>query len=127
MRPKHPPYVHAFRDQYGERKPRYYFRRPGFKRVPLPGLPWSPMFMAAHEQAMAGQWEQVPIGSSRTVPGTVNAAIISYLGSQDFTTALAPGTQISRRAILERFREQHGDKRMAGGEVDRCRVQSGLA
>ena len=38
---KRPPkYVQAFIDRNG--KPRFYFRRPGFKSVPLPGLPWSP-------------------------------------------------------------------------------------
>jgi hypothetical protein len=27
----------------------------GYKRVPLPGLPWSPEFMTAYEAAMAGE------------------------------------------------------------------------
>jgi hypothetical protein len=35
-------------------KPRWYLRRAGHKRVPLPGLPWSPEFMASDEAAMAG-------------------------------------------------------------------------
>ena len=30
-------HVNAFRDRHG--RLRYYFRRPGFKSVPLPGLP----------------------------------------------------------------------------------------
>jgi hypothetical protein len=46
---KLPRYIHAFIDRHG--KPRFYFRRSGFKRVPLPGLPWSPEFMAALELA----------------------------------------------------------------------------
>ena len=33
-------------------KPRFYFRRRGFPSVNLPGLPWSPEFMAAYEDAM---------------------------------------------------------------------------
>ena len=41
---KLPPYVHAFIDRHG--RPRFYFRRAGFKKTPLPGLPWSPDFMA---------------------------------------------------------------------------------
>ena len=38
-------YVHEFKDRHG--KVRRYFRRPGFKRVPLPGLPGSEEFMTA--------------------------------------------------------------------------------
>ncbi len=40
-------YVHGFIDRHG--KPRFYFRRAGFKKVPLPGLPWSSQFMEAYE------------------------------------------------------------------------------
>jgi hypothetical protein len=42
-------------------------RRPGLKRVALPGLPWSPEFMAAYENAMAGQ--PLGISASRIKPG----------------------------------------------------------
>jgi hypothetical protein len=34
---KKPRYTHGFVDRHG--RSRYYFRRPGFKQVPLPGLP----------------------------------------------------------------------------------------
>ena len=106
-----PKYVHGFLDRHG--KPRFYFRRAGFKGLRLPGLPWSPEFMAAYELAMNREWRSPEIGSKRTVPGTVNAALVSYYNlSADFR-ALAAGTQAMRRAILERFREQHGDKRIA--------------
>ncbi|MGO9329589.1 MAG: tyrosine-type recombinase/integrase [Steroidobacteraceae bacterium] len=104
-------YVHAFRDRHG--KVRYYFRRPGFKQIPLPSLPGSAEFMAAYEAALAGM--TVPrheIGASRTKPGTVNAVIVAYYQALVFR-ALAPGTQHMRRAILERFRSEHGDKRIA--------------
>jgi hypothetical protein len=47
---KRPPkYVHGFIDRHG--RPRFYFRRAGFKKMPLPGLPWSPEFMAAYQDA----------------------------------------------------------------------------
>jgi integrase len=106
-----PPYVHAFLDRHG--KPRHYFRRPGFKQVSLPGLPWSPEFMAAHEAAMKGETApRLELGASRTVSGTVNAAIVDYLKSTAFTERLRPSTQAMRRAILERFRSEHGDKRI---------------
>jgi integrase len=53
------------------------------------------------------------IGSSRTVAGTVNAAVISYCQSNAFD-GLSDTTRKSRRAILERFRERHGHRPIAG-------------
>jgi integrase len=94
---KFPPYVQQFMDRHG--KPRFYYRRPGFKRVPLPGLPWSPEFMAAHETAQ-GSSQPAEIGASRTTPGTINALAVTYYKSDD------------RRRIIELFRLQHGDKRV---------------
>ena len=106
---KRPPkYVQAFVDRNG--KPRFYFRRPGFKSVPLPGLPWSPQFMEVYESALSGQ--PLQIGASKTKPGTVSAAIVGYYYDQSFL-ALAPSTQRPLRGILERFRAEHGDKRIA--------------
>lgn len=110
MKRKNPKYTHHFIDHDGTS--RFYLRSPGRKRVPLPGLPWSPEFMEAREKALNADWEAPPIGASRTVAGTVNAALISYYQSTAFA-ALAKSTQGSRRAILERFRNDHGDKRIA--------------
>jgi hypothetical protein len=53
------------------------------------------------------------LGAERTIPGTVNASIVSYYQSTAFKNGLAKSTQDSRRAILERFRGDHGDKRVA--------------
>jgi Phage integrase family len=106
-----PKFVQGFIDRRGT--PRFYFRRPGFRRVPLPGLPWSPEFMAAYEIAMGGESApRIEIGSSRTKPGTVNALVVVYYNSADWN-ALAFETQRTRRRIIERFRVQHGDKRVA--------------
>jgi hypothetical protein len=66
---KAPRYVHGYLDRHG--KSRWYFRRPGFKKTALPGLPWSPAFMAAYEAASAGQ--AIDIGASKTKPGTIRA------------------------------------------------------
>jgi integrase len=106
---KLPPYVHAFRDRHG--KARYYFRRPGFKRAALPGLPWSPEFMAAYESAVRGPGAE--LGISRSRQGTVAAAVAGYFGSMAFAN-LAETTRHTRRRILERFRVEHGDKRISG-------------
>jgi integrase len=106
---KLPPYVHAFVDRHG--KPRHYFRRPGFKRVSLPGLPWSPQFKEKYEEAAASA-SPVAIGERRIKPGTIAAAVTGYFGSLVFST-LAETTKITRRRLLERFREEHGDKGVA--------------
>jgi integrase len=110
-------YVHRFPDRHG--KVRHYFRRPGFKQIPLPGLPGSEEFMLAYQAALAGQAAPpVEIGSSRTKPGTINALVVAYLKSTDFKDGLAPETQRARRRIIEKFRVQHGDKRVATlGEI----------
>ena len=105
---KLPPYVHGFIDRHG--KARFYFRRLGYKRTPLPGLPWSPDFMEKYEAALAGA-APIVIGIRRSRPGTVDDAVARYLGSVAFA-GLAPTTRSKRRAVLERFRVEHGDKRI---------------
>jgi integrase len=102
-------YIQEFRDRHG--KIRRYFRKPGFKRVRLPGVPGSDEFMIAYQAALAGLL-RIEIGASHTKPGTLNAAVIGYFNSVAFRS-LALSTQQMRRAILERFRAEHGDKRMA--------------
>jgi integrase len=66
--------------------------------------------MAAYEKALGSPPR--PIGEDRTIPGTLNAVLVGYYDSQMFR-ALAPSTQVMRRAILERLRERHGDRRIA--------------
>lgn len=109
MKHRHPKYTHGFIDRHGHA--RFYFRRAGYKSVTLPGLPWSPTFMAAYEEAQ--RTDKTVIGASRTLPGTVSAALIAYYQHASFTDALAKVTQQNRRAILENFRSDHGDKRIA--------------
>ena len=50
---KMPKYTQAFIDRHGTA--RFYFRKARSKQVSLPGLPWSPQFMAAYEAALEGQ------------------------------------------------------------------------
>ncbi len=106
---KLPRYVHGYIDRHG--KPRHYLRRPGRKDVPLPGLPWSSDFTDAYAAAMS-QAAPVIIGAKRSAAGTVAEAVARYLGSAAFTSELATSTQGMRRAILQRFRNEHGDKRL---------------
>ena len=95
-------FVNSFRDRHG--RTRDYFRRPGCKAIPLPGLPCPAEYIEAYQAALAG----VPVltrevGASRTQPGTINAAIVAYYRHPMFTEALAPATQTMRRNVLERF------------------------
>jgi integrase len=101
-------YVHEYRSR---ERTYYYFRRRGFKKVRLPGLPGSEEFMAAYQQASSAS-EPKQIGANRTKPGTVNAAIVGYYQCLAFRE-LAEGTQVMRRRILEKFREANGDKSIA--------------
>ena len=107
---KMPKYTQAFIDRHGTA--RFYFRKAGHKKKPLPGQPWTPAFMAAYEAALEGQASCVEIGASRTQPGTVNALAAAYLASATFASH-APETRRTRRNIIERFRAEHGDKRIA--------------
>src|SRR5262245_15777632 len=88
-----------------------YLRRRGYPLVRLPGLPWSPSFMAAYEAALAGP--RTAIGAGRVKPGSVAAVVSAYFDSQQFFASKKPGTQRMRRGILERFRAAYGDRPMA--------------
>ena len=67
--------------------------------------------MAAYQRALSVS-EPQPIGANRTKPGTVNAVIVGYYQCLAFRE-LASGTQVMRRRLLEKFRAEHGDKRIA--------------
>ena len=103
-----PKFVHGYIDRHG--KPRFYLRRLGFKKIPLPGLPWSPEFMEGYERALAVQ--PVQPGSARVKPGTLRALAVSYFASLAFRTK-KPGTQHAYRYIIDRLCVEHGDKRPA--------------
>src|SRR6476646_6038626 len=91
MKLKLPRYINAYVDRNG--KARFYFRRAGFKSVALPGIPWSPEFMQAYEEAMAGQ---PPIGADRVLPGSMHALAISYYSSPDFLRLKANSKRVRR-------------------------------
>lgn len=99
------PYVNRFRDRH--RKVRYYFRRKGFPRATLPGLPGSTEFMEAYETALAGK--PLVTGAARTTPGSFSDLAVRYYDSAEWQQ-LAPVTQATYRNVIERFRAQHGDK-----------------
>ena len=115
-----PKYCQGMIDRHG--KPRWYFRRPGYPRRALPGLPWSPQFMAEYAAALEGQ--KTDIGKSKTIPGSISALVVSYYRSAEYVV-LADSTKRAVKNILERFRAEHGDKRVA--HMEKRHVQAILS
>jgi len=110
MRRRFPKYCHPWVDK--KTGLAYcYLRRRGFPLVRLPGLPWSPQFMAAYEAALAGP--RTAIGAGRIKPGSVAAVVSAYFDSQQFFASKSAGTKRMRKGILERFRAAYGDRPMA--------------
>lgn len=105
-------YVQAFSDRHG--KTRHYFRKPGAKRVALPGLPGSAEFMEAYQAALDGRTApKRDVGAERTKPGTMNALIAAYYASTEFK-GLEASTRYVYRHSIERFRARFGEKTAAG-------------
>jgi integrase len=95
---KMPKYTQGFVDRHGN--PRFYFRRPGFARVTLPGLPWTPEFMAAYQAAMSGQAHI--IAAPRAKQGSFAALAASYFASSAFLT-MKPSTKGVYRNAIDRL------------------------
>lgn len=102
-------YVHRFTDRHG--RVRHYARIPGRKQVPLKGDPGSEQFMADYAAALDGA-PKVATGASKLKPGSVAEAVAAYYEHVSFV-ALAEGTRKMRRAILERFRAEYGERPLA--------------
>jgi len=105
-------YVNGFTNRARKsQRTRYYFRRRGGRGIPLPGLPGSEEFMAAYAAALATVPNQ-EIGANRTLPGTISALVVNYYTSAEWLN-FEEDTRKTRRRIIERFRERHGNKRVA--------------
>jgi integrase len=104
-------YTHEFADRHGHI--RRYVRLPSGKRIPLRGAPGTEEFMQAYAAALAsGEGLREPIGASKTLPGTVNAAAVSFYNSAAFQR-LAEPSQKTYRHFIEGLRGPHGSKRIA--------------
>ncbi|MGA7328483.1 MAG: tyrosine-type recombinase/integrase [Rhodomicrobium sp.] len=117
MQHRAPRYCHHKQDRNGGAG-FWYFSRRGYPRVRLPGLPWSPQFMAAYQVALDGS--PLQIGASSTRPGTMADLIAKYYSSAAWR-ALKPVTQEYYRRVIEQIREQHGEKRAAKLEARHIR------
>ncbi len=100
-------YVDRFVDRHGH--VRHYFRRPGGRRMPLPGLPGSEDFVAAYKAALAGQDAPAAKPKIRGEPGTFNRLAIQYFASPEFLR-LRTRTQYVYRLVIERFLVEHGHR-----------------
>lgn len=98
------PYVQRFKDRHG--KVRHYFRRAGYPRVQLPGKVGSPEFMATYEAAISRPLERPQPAAT---PGSISALLVAYYASAGWQ-ALKPQTQANYRNILERFRDEFGER-----------------
>ncbi|HYP36762.1 MAG TPA: hypothetical protein VEQ62_10520, partial [Stellaceae bacterium] len=94
-------------------KPYYYFRKPGCARIKLPGLPGSAEFMDAYQSAIAASAPPSDIGAKRSGPGTVTTLVALYANSLQFKHEIATETRRTMWAILQKFRDEHGSKRVA--------------
>lgn len=111
IRRRLPKYVSEFSDRHGKMRVR--FRRKGQSEYYFKSIPWSPEFMLEYQACLDGQAApNVQSGSDRTAPGTFNALIVTYYTSPEFL-GLEPSTKATYRGIIERFRKEHGDKRVA--------------
>lgn len=85
-------------DRYG--KVRIYLRRAGEKKVRLHGTPWTPDFMRAYADALAGIEPVEPRSINEAAPGTWRSLCIAYFASSEFA-AYDVMTRKRRRSSLE--------------------------
>lgn len=105
------PHLNAFEDKH--RKIRYRYRKSGRSTVYIHGTFGSPEFRAAYEAACAGDTTTISPGSSRTIPGTLNALAVSVYASAEWRL-LKPSTHNTYRGVIERMRTAHGNQPLSG-------------
>jgi enterobacteria phage integrase len=99
-------YVNEYRDRHG--KVRRYFRRPGARAIPLPGLPGSVTFMQAYQAALAIV-SPPPPSPKHVIAGSLAAVAGGYFRSADFAN-LSPSSQRSYRVALKPILAAHGHR-----------------
>src|SRR6476469_8755884 len=106
-------YIHEYLDRHG--KLRRYVRRPGTRRVALPGLPGSPEFMQGYQDAMTG-------AVVRRTPkaGTVAALANEFFSSTEFAN-LKPSSQATYRLAIARVLELDGHRLVRDLPPDKAR------
>src|SRR5262249_41692901 len=101
---KLPKYVQAFVDR-ATGQAYHYLRRRGAPRIRLPGLPWSPPFMAAYEKALA---RHRPAKTGDPARGSIADVVASYVDCFARSSELSAGTQATRQRILQNYVRDFG-------------------
>lgn len=127
-------YLKRLTDRHG--KPRLYFNRPGFPRVPLP-LEDDPRFPQAYAKALALPAKDEIAAEARRAPEPIRPSIMDKRGPGTFSDLcrrfylssaflnLGPSTQRTYRNAIERIRNKHGEKPVA--MLDRRGVKNIIA
>jgi Phage integrase family len=97
-------YVHEYIDGTGT--VRRYFRRRGFPKVALPGLPGSHEFREAYEAALQAE---PPPKAAKGGPGSLSDLVATWCRSPRFAN-LSPSTKATYRKVLKPILEQHGHR-----------------
>lgn len=105
-----PDYVTSFRDRHG--KVRYRYRRKGYASAYFKGAIGSKEFWSEYDAFVKASLPAPAIGAAAIAPGTIDDLVTRYLTTP---TRLGPTatTQAKIRAILSRFRSDHGGKPVA--------------
>lgn len=101
-------YVHAYKDQHGRQ--RYYYRRRS-RKIALRGRPGESEFMESYAEAAAKFANAGPSIAKPPVAGTIDALIASYYTSPEWLT-LRESTRRTYRGIVDRWKSEHGSKRV---------------
>lgn len=116
MSRKKPPYVETYRDRHG--KLRIYFRKPGQKRIALPGEIGSVAFQAAYAEALGGSVTAVNERAKAPATGTIGALILSYQQSDGYYD-LRETTKAGYQSRLKILADQHGHRSLSGLTIER--------
>lgn len=108
------PGASPYNDARGKRRWRY---RKNGKTFQLGTDYGSEEFKRRYEEAVKGAKPQGLIGQDRVVDGTVNDLVARWYKVAFAGENLSDSTKRTYRAIIERFREKHGEKRVKGMKV----------
>lgn len=108
---KYPKGVSEFTDRHGTVRIRG--RRAGWPPYYFKSRPPGEAFKEELRNWLAGDIQRTPIGAASVKHGTVSALVVRYYRSAEYWK-LAKSTQATYRGILERLREEHGHRTVAG-------------
>jgi integrase len=117
------PHIDRFTDRHG--RVRYYYRPPRGKRVPLPGLPGTPEFLAAYHAAAASRARPTATAST-AAPGTMGRLALDYYASPAFQR-LSPTSRKVFAAAIEQLLDRSAIRHAPIAGMQRRHVQALLA